>query len=251
MAPKVLFIYNDPTAPEALLGDVFSEHGFDVDSVEAVPADRVEDPAVDTEFPDPTGYDVIVPLGSRWSVYDDALRRTWVGAEMAMVRRAVDAGVGVLGVCFGGQLVAQALGGSVIRSPAPELGWYQIDSGATDLIPNGPWFEWHSDRFTPPPGATEIARTAHASQAFVLGTALGLQFHPEVDDPLLERWLAEDSSGDITRLGVDVAELRARTAAEQDAAIQRLRALVSGFLDRVARPTMQSEGPAMRRSGAV
>jgi GMP synthase-like glutamine amidotransferase len=240
VAPKVLFIYNDPTAPEALLGDVFTEQGFDIESVEAVAADRVDNPAVDTEFPDPTGYDVIVPLGSRWSVYDDALRRTWVGTQMQMVRDATAAGVGVLGVCFGGQLVAQALGGSVARSPAPELGWYQVESGAADFIPSGPWFEWHSDRFTPPPGATEIARTAHASQAFVLGSAMGLQFHPEVDNALLELWLAQDSGGDITRLGVDIDELRARTAAEHDAAIERLRALVAGFLDLVARAPAQS-----------
>lgn len=233
MARKVLFIYNDPTAPEALLGEVFSENGFDIESLEAVPANRVDDPVVDTEFPDPTGYDVIVPLGSRWSVYDDGLRRTWVGTQMQMVRDAVDAGVGVLGVCFGGQLVAQALGGTVIRSPQPELGWYQIDSAATDLIPSGPWFEWHSDRFTPPPGATEIARTANASQAFVMGSALGLQFHPEVDVPLLEAWLANDSSGDVARLGVDAQTLRHTTAAEQDAAIARLRGLVKGFLAQV------------------
>lgn len=235
MARRVLFIYNDPTAPEALLGDVFSENGFDVESFEAVPADRVDDPVIDTEFPDPADYDVIVPLGSRWSVYDDALRRTWVGSQMQMVRDATEAGVGVLGVCFGGQLVAQAFGGSVIRSPAPELGWYQIQSAISDFIPEGPWFEWHSDRFTPPPGAAEIARTASASQAFVIGPALGLQFHPEVDNPLLERWLTDHSGGDVARLGVDIDELRTRTAAEQDGAIGRLRGLVSGFLDRVAR----------------
>lgn len=240
VAPKVLFIYNDPTAPEALLGDVFSDSGFDVEAVVAVSADRVADPTHDIEFPDPTGYDVIVPLGSRFSVHNDAFRGTWVDAEMQLVRDAAATGVGVLGVCFGGQLVAQALGGSVARSPAPELGWYHIDSDATDFIPSGPFFQWHSDRFTPPPGATEIARNVNASQAFVLGSALGLQFHPELDGPLLERWLAEDSSGDVSRLGVDVGELRVRTAAERDAAIGRLRILVSGFLDRVARAPQQS-----------
>jgi GMP synthase-like glutamine amidotransferase len=238
VARKVLFIYNDPTAPEALLGDVFVENGFDIDIVEAVPLDRVDDPAHDTSFPEPTQYDVIVPLGSRWSVYNEDLRRTWVGTQMQTVRDAAEAGVGVLGVCFGGQLVAQALGGTVTRSPAPELGWYQIDSAATELIPNGPFFEWHSDRFTPPPGATEIARTADASQAFVKGTAMGLQFHPEVDSPLLELWLDGDS-GDIDRLGVDVDQLRARTAAEQDAAIARLRNLVSGFLATVLSPAQK------------
>jgi GMP synthase-like glutamine amidotransferase len=240
VAPKVLFIYNDPTAPEALLGDVFGENGFDVETVEPVTADRVCHPVFDFEFPDPTGYDVIVPLGSRFSVHDDMFHGTWVDAEIQMVRAAAAAGVGVLGVCFGGQLVAKALGGSVAKSPAPELGWYQIDSTATEFIPEGPWFQWHSDRFTPPQGATVIASNAQACQAFTVGTALGLQFHPELDGPLLEAWLAEDSSGDIPRLRIDVDELRARTAAEGGAAIGRLRTLVKGFLDRIAAGPDQS-----------
>ncbi len=96
-------------------------------------------------FPDPTDYDVIVPLGARWPVYDEALRQTWVGAEMQMVRDAADAGVPTLGVCFGGQLLAQAFGGSVGRSATPEIGWYDVTSDDESLMPGGPWFQWHFD----------------------------------------------------------------------------------------------------------
>ena len=132
-----------------------------------------------------------------------------------MVRDATAAGVGVLGVCFGGQLVAQALGGTATRSANPELGWYRVDSSAP-FIAEGPWFQWHSDRWTTPPGAIEIARNANAPQAFVAGSALALQFHPELDGPLLEQWLADDQDGDVARLGVDVDELRARTSELSD-----------------------------------
>ncbi len=229
----MLFIYNDPIAPEALLGDAFTEQGFDVDVFNVVPRDRVGEPDVDVLFPDPGRYDVIVPLGSRWSVHDEALRDTWVGAEMAMVREAANAGVGVLGVCFGGQLVAQALGGAVARSPAPELGWCCVDSDVP-YIAEGPWFQWHSDRWTTPPGAVEVARNPRASQAFVAGSVLALQFHPELDAELLEVWLADDSDADVARLGVDVDELRARTAAQRTAAPDRLHTLVVGFLASVA-----------------
>jgi GMP synthase-like glutamine amidotransferase len=229
-----LFISNDPIAPEALLGEAFAAQGFDVDVFKVVPDDRVEDPAVDAVFPDPEQYDVIVPLGSRWSVHDDVLRRTWVGTEMQMVRGAVEAGVGVLGVCFGGQLVAQALGGTVARSPAPELGWYEVETDVP-YLPGGPWFQWHSDRWATPPGAVEIARNANAPQAFVSGSALALQFHPELDRALLECWLDNDTDHDVQRLDVDVAELRARTDAEWEAAPARLRTLVTGFLNHVAR----------------
>lgn len=243
MAPRVLFIYNDPIAPEALLGEVFTELGFDVDTLNVVPEDQTDQPAeASVVFPAATAYDVIVPLGSRWSVHDDTLRATWVGTEMALIRDAVDSGVGVLGVCFGGQLVAQALGGTVAKAPVPEIGWYELTGDGVDLLSSGPWFEWHSDRFTPPPGATELARTERASQGFILGTALGLQFHPELDLRLLDAWLHDDKGdeGDVARLGIDVDAMRARTRAEQDGAARRLRTLVAGFLDRVARPVYQS-----------
>ena len=65
--------------------------------------------------------------------------------------------------------------------PTPEIGWYDVDTDQPEMVPGGPWFQWHFDRWTLPPGATEIARTANSSQAFVLGRALALQFHPEID----------------------------------------------------------------------
>ena len=171
---------------------------------------------------------MIVPLGARWSVYDERL--TWIAEEMEMVRTAAAAGVGVLGVCFGGQLVAGALGGTVARSPEPEIGWHEVRSSDPALIPDGPWFQWHFDRFTLPPDAVEVARNNCATQAFVQGTAMGLQFHPEVDLGLQERWINEDHGGDIARLGLRAEDVRARGAVELDDAARRLRLLVGGFL---------------------
>jgi len=225
---QVLFLYNDPTAPAALLGDAFAEAGFDISTFDVVGGERSADPVRDVTFPDPTGYDVIVPLGARWSVYDERL--TWIAGEMDMVRSAVATGVGVLGVCFGGQLVATALGGTVARSPEPEIGWRAVHSSDPSLVPDGPWFQWHFDRFTLPPGAIEVARNDCATQAFVKGTAMGLQFHPEVDAGLQERWINEDVDGEIARLGLLPGDVRARGAAELDDAARRLRLLVRGFL---------------------
>jgi GMP synthase-like glutamine amidotransferase len=234
VAPKVLFIRNEPLATEALLGDAFTEAGFDVESLEVVAADRVDEPAGDVTFPDPARYDVIVPLGARWPVYDEALRNTWVGAETQLVRDAADAGVALLGVCFGGQLLAQAFGGTVARSPVPEIGWYDVESDHPDLVPGGPWFQWHFDRWALPPGATEIARTANSSQAFVLGRALALQFHPEIDTTLLDVWLADDRDGEVVGAGLSHDELRCRTTELADDAGRRIRGLVRGFLANVA-----------------
>lgn len=234
VAPNVLFLVNEHLATEALLGEAFTDSGFDVDTFEVVPAERVDSPAIEVAFPDPTGYDVIVPLGARWPVYDQALQRTWVAAETQLVRDAADAGVALLGVCFGGQLLAHAFGGTVARGPVPEIGWYDVDTDHPELVPGGPWFQWHFDRWTLPPGATEIARTANSSQAFVLGRALALQFHPEIDLKLLDVWLADDRDGDVVAAGLSHDGLRERTSELADDVAHRIRGLVRGFLTHVA-----------------
>ena len=200
-----------------------------------VPAERVDSPGRDVIFPDPAGYDVIVPLGARWPVYDEALRRTWVGGETRLVREAADAGVALLGVCFGGQLLAQAFGGSVERSSVPEIGWYDVETDNPQLVPGGAWFQWHFDRWTLPPGATEVARTANSSQAFVLGRMLALQFHPEIDAKLLEVWLADDRDGEVVGAGLGHDELLYRTTQLAEDTGKRIRDLVRGFLTHVGR----------------
>lgn len=230
---RVLFVRNDPVAPEAMLADAFSECGFEIDTFDVVPPDHVGAVAGEVEFPDLTRYEVVVVLGARWSVYDEALRASWVGTLMTQLREAADAGVGLFGVCFGGQLLAQTFGGAVSRSDSPEVGWYELSTDEPELIPPGPWFEWHVDSWTLPPGATEIARTAGASQAFVLGRTLALQFHPELDGPVLEEWIADDTDGLVAKVGRTDDELRIETKELSDDAAQRVRALVRNYLSRV------------------
>ncbi|HEY5853113.1 MAG TPA: gamma-glutamyl-gamma-aminobutyrate hydrolase family protein [Aldersonia sp.] len=151
----------------------------------------------------------------------------WVAAETAMLLSAHAAGVPVLGVCFGGQLLAAAHGGSVVRAETSEIGWYTLEF--SDLVGPGPWFQWHFDRWVLPPGAREIARTANASQAFLLGTTMAVQFHPELDRGLLEVWLDEDRDGAVVAHGLDVDELRAVTDREAAVVPARIDALVRGF----------------------
>jgi hypothetical protein len=131
--------------------------------------------------------------------------------------------------------MARALGGSVAKSPKAELGWYMIASNDKTLIPTGPWFEYHWDRWRLPKGATEIARSEIASQAFVMGRTLGVQFHPEIDPQVLEAWLGmEGGCAEVEAEGVDVAQLRKQTAEHKIESDRRAFELVDAFLRRVA-----------------
>ena len=105
------------------------------------------------------------------------------------MRQAVDADVPVLGVCFGGQLLARAIGGHVYRSDDSEIGWLPIHSTDPEFVPEGPWFQWHFDTFTLPSTATVVADSAVGPQAFVVGRSLGLQFHPEVTTEIMDEWV--------------------------------------------------------------
>ena len=86
-----------------------------------------------------------------------------------------------------------------------------------------------------PMGATEIAKTALATQAFVMGRTLALQFHPEVDPQVLEAWLSRESGCvEITGEGVDLTQLRAQTLQQEAGSNLRAAELIDAFLRRVA-----------------
>jgi GMP synthase-like glutamine amidotransferase len=174
-------------------------------------------------------------MGAPYGAYEDDRIGKWLLPELAKLKAAHNDGTPIFGICFGGQLMARALGGSVARSPKAELGWHEIESDDKTLIPTGPWFEYHWDRWTLPKGALEIARTEIASQAFVMGRTLGLQFHPEIDPEVLEEWLAmEGGCAEVEGEGVVVDQLRAQTKEEKIASDKRAFDLVDTFLRRVA-----------------
>lgn len=231
---RVLVIEHDHVSPPGPVGDAFSRRGYDLDELIVVPAERSRTPSVDVAFPEVTGYDAVVSMGAPWSTYDQEAVGSWVRPELELLRAAHDADMPVLGICFGGQLLATAHGGSVTPSPAPELGWHTVHSDDPALVGTGPWFQWHSDRWSVPPAAVEVARNAAASQAFVLGRSLAVQFHPELTSAMLEGWLANGGDAAVRAAGLDIAALRLHTRAEQTAAAARAHALVDALLDRPA-----------------
>ena len=229
-----LFVQQDHVSPTGPVGDRFRHHGYEVVELLVVPPERFETPDVTVEFPDPRDYDVIVPMGAPWSVYDEATIGSWIGAELDFLRDAHEAGVPVFAICFGGQALASALGGSVRRSDSAEIGWYDVDSDDPGLVGTGPWFQWHYDQFTPPPGATTFARTPLGPQAYTIGRSLGLQFHPEITPEQLVAWLENGGDTDVARNGLDPDQLVAQTRSVARDAAARTHSLVDAFLTQVA-----------------
>jgi GMP synthase-like glutamine amidotransferase len=175
---RVLILQHEEPTPPGHVADWLAEHDAIVHTF------RID---VEERDLDPTDYDLVVSLGSEFAAFDDT--KAFVPKEAELMREAVDADVPVLGLCFGGQMLARVLGADVYRSEDSEIGWLPVRSRDPDLVPNGPWFQWHFDTFTLPPGATLIAESDAGPQAFVAGKSLGLQFHPEVTTEIMDNWV--------------------------------------------------------------
>ena len=175
------------------------------------------------------GFDAVVVMGAPWSVYGLEVE-PWIGGVLETLREADGRNVPVLGVCFGAQALAEALGGHVRPAGTTELGWREVQTDDPLFVPPGPWFMWHSDTFDLPAGAHEIARSPASPQAFTVGPHLCVQFHLEVDADLVASWLDHDAS-DFLDAGMDPEAVLEETRRREDEARERAGALVDRFLE--------------------
>jgi GMP synthase-like glutamine amidotransferase len=142
------------------------------------------------EIPTVSEIDGLVAMGGPMGALDDPDHPN-LAAERELLATAARAGLPVLGVCLGAQLLVAGLGGMVTRGPAFELGFGSIEILTDDPVLGAigsaaPVLHWHQDTFSVPSDAVLLARSAeYPHQAFRLGPrAYGLQFHVEVDRSL-------------------------------------------------------------------
>lgn len=198
------------------------------------------DAGVDALDPiDPAAAALLVVLGGPIGVYEHD-RYPWLAAQLAWLRRRLDARRPTLGICLGAQMIAAALGARVYPGPAKEIGWTALELSAAGrdsvLAPlDGAltsMLHWHGDTCDLPAGATRLAGTpACAQQAFEWGgCALALQCHPEVDPARLERWLI-GHAGELAQVGIEPAALRTQTQLHGAALVRQARLAFEGWLD--------------------
>jgi GMP synthase-like glutamine amidotransferase len=217
MAPG-LILQQEESAPPALFGDWCRRRGIGFDICRAW---EVGPPA------DHARLRWVCALGSEHTP-GGAGAPPWVDAEVGFLRRALEAGVPILGLCFGGQALAAAAGAQVAPADPPEVGWMEIETDDPERIPAGPWLHFHYYQLSVPPGAIELARTPAGPAAFALGPSLGLQFHPECTPAIADAWAASEEER-LLALGISPSAVAAQGLERAGAAAEAADALFDAW----------------------
>jgi GMP synthase (glutamine-hydrolysing) len=201
---NVLSIVHPGDAGSELFGPLVAELGHRLD----------ERSFADGAPPPPDSYDAVLVFGGSMH-FDQEEEHPWLRGEADWLRTLLEGSTPTLGICLGSQLLARAPCARVGPLPVPEIGWSEVeltDAGTADpvlsaLPPRFEALQWHHYAHELPEGGVALAHSAASLQGFRLGdTCWGVQFHPEVTEPQLERWI-----GDKADLPPDPERLQAET----------------------------------------
>jgi GMP synthase - Glutamine amidotransferase domain len=178
----VLVVQNTRIESSGYLGELLSSDGFDITSINAK-----------HEIIPNKKFSLVVILGAPESANDDL---PYLRAEQQLIKNSVEKNIPVLGICLGSQLIAKTFGAKIYSGPKKEIGFYndlKISSDSTFFSGfQNPFtvFHWHGDTFDLPQGALRLASSEHyPNQAFQYKSAIGLQFHLEVNEEMVNLWL--------------------------------------------------------------
>lgn len=181
-------VQNDPEVPPGLVMDVLHERGIPYRLIQLFSGECLNDLE---------GTRGVIVLGGTMSVGDVA-EFPFLQQLKRQIKEVLRKEIPFLGICLGGQLLAEVLGGRVDRQKRGELGCHHVtltDQGQHDPIFAGApkqfiSFQWHNDSFEPPPDTVHLASSDRCPhQAFRFGkTAYGTQFHPEVTREIVQAW---------------------------------------------------------------
>ena len=182
---NVLVIQNASSEGLGLFRQLLESDGYIIETIQAkqekIPSKR---------------YSLLIILGAPESVNDNL---GYLSNEMDLIQNYVRNSIPVLGICLGSQLIAKAFGASVYHGTKKEIGFFDDlrleNKNISDLFTGfkSPFtaFHWHEETFTLPQNAIRLVHSSdYPNQAFKIGTAVGLQFHLEVDESMINSWLA-------------------------------------------------------------
>ena len=224
MKDIILSIQNTKIETLGNFKELFESDGYEIETIH-VKKDKIPQ--------EPDKYAGILILGGYMSVYE-AL--PYLNEQQDLIRNANRLQVPLLGICLGSQLIAQALGGRVIKGEQKEIGWFDVlinNEGKNDIFKgitnkNIKVFQWHGDTFKLPSSAKLLASSNLYPQAFRLGSSIGILFHLEVTSQMIHNW-TQNYEHEMNEVGISADVILDGKNAEFESLANSCRVVYANF----------------------